>query len=1334
TMQEVTDNNGSAAFKVKESLPATKIEVVVEKMGYMPFKWEKLVDGNIARIMPASVSVSLNTDSKTQEKILLSIENKSGADLLVKSARFLGSFGGILDEATMNANASTIIGRTIKTKDQLDFALNAVLSQNAEELMQRNLELTGSIEIIVSVPRYGFDYALVVPFKANVLLGGLPENAPCISISGPNVPDWSVATINDIARTEIKISNICTSNGKPIDLENLQAKLTWASGSKKAGTVEISITSPGGSTVTKILKPGLWTKLFEGFKNELNLGTYDGIITFKPLPEYAGETASFTIEIDGQTKTDKGLAFVGADSKIDAKILIVDLKGCIKYPKEKVVIKPNEKEAKITIDANNCNMNLSVWLCKDDPRCRGGTDDGGITLIPYEELKFTKAEKSHTVTVYREQIPGQYGITVHAKAPDMDYQQIGTIDVIVEPTEREYFSMSRYEFMITDSTNWKDSADLINRMWVEDVNITAKLCTACKDTKNLPDYCVMNKALEKATLEKPGFWIHFFISVGVGLTAGAGCAIEAAKVSGGNPWVWGAAAVICAIGSALATFFTISGADCDIQMATYPFKDYVVNLPNDLKSLKVIGLSYDVNLGTDERSNYGKKEQILPILFESKNKNTSEKGGYGILEIKAIEHIHGDPTHMNPRMDRNKADFGVFNVPDTDIKEYSQKIHLKFITDTNMGEKLIKSGAKSCSFGTKSGFTGEEIAPKVKLDWSWNAIEWNSCDTDNEKAIYCDAVQHSIALSKRLNMLEEFFKANGYSFACPTHPKSKATESIINSTNEKQSSRSVSIGKVGASKIEYSVNNVRLSVVLRVKVENKTADEQNAKVKFILKNKDLVKDCEKDVTVGSNASSNVECSFENLVANDDPYFGSAAVVDSSKGDADKEAVTVAFMLQGSNKECWIPYSTRKVEGEPALLYFIDRNIKNWGSYVNTKEINWPSGWPGSNTQEKIAFLKKLIEFEALLIRDAYPDSFKADFAEYYTKETFLEVPSWFSSSSGFKEYFLNKDAIEFETNDSSKKLPGPGKYRIFLEIDFNNNFAFFSEGKTNAKVHVKYSKISNPEPDSLFYYWPIDGEIGLKTGRNGYGSTYENGNKPIIIGTYSGRELKTDAKSTNALVKVSTNLVDKFEHVNLDPKTRGNLLSAKISENGLSLTFSPNTASFIIMKVSDNGDNPIYAKYQLLADGAKIDCGETLAYWDGIGNCSSFSGEPLNEIRNHPDDHLGDRTYGLQWANNGKAKSIYLNTTLFVPHSKEFELRSASSNVVFLDKGLSQNTSYNLKSTENPSVSSIQGLLSMMKQGLLCVSAENNEMQIWWNPQSLDYSTAVEILAKRPCE
>ncbi|MCX8190452.1 MAG: carboxypeptidase-like regulatory domain-containing protein [Candidatus Diapherotrites archaeon] len=1335
TLQEITDNNGLVSFKIKESFPKTKIEVLVEKMGYAPFRWEKSVDGNIAKITPESISVNLNTDSKTQEKIILSIENRVGSDLLVKSARFTGGFNGILDEASMNANATTIVGKTIKTKDQLDFALNFLLSQNAEDLMQSNVDLNGAIEIIVSVPRFGADYALVVPFKAKVSLGGLPENAPCISLSGPNVPDWSVATINDTARTEVKISNICISNGKPIDLENLQAKLTWASGSKKAGSIEISINSPDGSTVTKILKPGIWTKLFDGFKNELNSGTYNAVITFKPLPDYAGETASFTIEIDGQTKTDKGLAFVGSDSKIEAKILIIDLKGCIKYPKEKITIKPNEKEAKIKIDANGCNTNISVWLCKDDPKCRGGTEEGGITLIPYEELKFTKTETSKSVTVYREQIAGQYGITVHAKAPDMDYQQIGTIDVVVEPTEREYFSMSRYEFTLTNSTNWKDSTDLINKMWVEDVNITAKLCTACQNPKKLPDYCIMNRALEKSTLDKPDWWVNVAISLGVGLTAGAGCAIAAAEAKIVDPTALIIIAGACFLGSALATYFTISGAECDVQMATYPFMDYVVNLPDDLKGLKVMGKPYDVNLGSDERSSYKKREQILPISFENKGKDSSDKSGYGILEIKAIEHIHGDPTHTNPKMERNKADFGLFNVPDTETKEYSQKIHLRFITNANFSEKLTKAGAetKSCSIGTKSGFTGDGLVPKIKLDWSWKTIEWNFCDADNENAAYCDAVQHSIALTKRLKMLDDFFKANNYSFECPAHPKNKATQSIIDSTNEKESSRSVSIGKVGVSKVEYSANNISLSVVLRAMVENKTADEQSTKIKFLLKNQALAKECEKETIVGSNSSVTVECLFENLVANDDPYFGSAAAVDSSKGNADKKAVTVAFVLQSKNSDCWLPYSTRKIEGKPALLYFIDRNIRNWGNYVNVKEINWPAGWPGSNAQEKIAFLEKLIEFDTLLVRDAYPNSLKSDFVEHYTKETFMDVPTWFSGSSGFKEYFLDKDAIEFETGDSTKKLPGPGKYRIFLEINFNNNFAFFREGKTNAKVRVKYSKISSPEPDSLFYYWPIDGEVGLKTGRNGYGSTYENINKPIIIGSYGGRELKTDSKSSNALVKVSTNIVDKFEYVNTDPKTRGNLLSAKISENGLSINFSPNTASFVIMKVSNNEENPIYAKYQLFSGGAKINCGDTLAYWAGIGNCTSFSGEPIKEIKNQPDEHFGESTYGLQWPNNGKASSVYLSTILFVPSNKEFELRSASRNVIFLDKELSQNASYNLKSTHSHAVRSIDELLNMMKQGLLCVSAESNEMQIWWNPESTDYSTAAEILSKRGC-
>ncbi|MEM4662517.1 MAG: hypothetical protein QXM75_00670 [Candidatus Diapherotrites archaeon] len=1330
-VQQLTDANGLAVFKLVESLPNTRVEITAEKMGYSPFKKVITIDSNVARVVPESVSVSLNTSSKTEEKIVLSLENKSGSELLLKSVRFVGNFYDILDEKTMNANATTVVGQKVKPKDQLDFALKVLLSPNAESLLQSNTQISGSIEIIVLVQKHSLTYTFVVPFTANVSLGGLPENAPCISLSGPNVPEWNIATVDNLAKTEVKLSNLCVSNGKPVDLENLQAKLTWASNSKKAGAVEITINSPGGATVTKILRSGVWTKLFDKFENELRSGTYSTIITFKPGEEYKGETAIFTIEFDGQIKTDKGLVFVGADSKINANILIVNLKDCIRYPK-KIVLKPEQNETTMTIDANSCNINISVWLCKDDPRCRGGTKEGGITLVPYEELKFTKNETSKTITIHREQIPGIYGITLYAKAPETEYQYIDTIDTIIEPGKGQYFSMNRYEFILTAQTNWKDSANLINKMWVEDVNITAKLCTACREGEELPEYCVMNKALQRATLDKPGFWVNVAVAAGAGLLAGVTCATQ------GGFW----AGVLCFVGAAITTFFTISGAQCDVQMATYAFMDYVINLPSDIKRLEVLELPYDVALSKEEgESNYSKKEQIVTINFENNTNRAAEKGEYGILEIVVNEHIHGDPTHLNPKMERDKADFGVFNVPDTETREYSQKVHLRFVTNSNIGDKLKSiSGLKGCSLGTKTGYLAEDVSPKVKLDWRWDSIDWNSCDAENESAIYCDAVQNSIALTKRLYMLEEFFKANDYYFACPKHPRSVLSEGISKSTTDGKSTAIIRSNEVGISNLDYKLNASRTAVTLSATIENKTSEDQKLRVKFLLKSSDYAKECEKEINVVKNTVTTVECLFDNLdKGKNDVYFGLAYITQCSRGCNTSKEVTVAFTISADNGECWIPYSTKKIEGVPALFYFIDRNLSNWNEYVNVKEIKWPSGWPGSTVQEKIQFLKKLLEFDALLIMDGYTEDFKSDFAEYYTTQTFFEVPFWFKNSGGFKEYFISQNALAFETGNPERKLLGPGRYHVFLEIDFNNSFSFFRNNKPNALVKVKYSKISPPEPESLFYYWPIDGEVGLKSsnGRIGYGSGYENTSKPITISNYGGIELRTEGSKGAPLVKVRTEIIDDIKYTNVDPKTRGNILSGTIKENELLLRFSPNTASIAIMKVSDQTskklDEKLTASYKLLENGKTTDVGDNLAYWNWIESCKSSENESLSEILNYPDKKLEPETYGLEFDRGMEIRNDFFSSVFFSPQGKNYVLTSASPNVKFLDQQLSEHIAHNLKGAENPEVGSIKELIEKAKEGLLCVDANDNSMSLWWNPKALKENSVINVLTRRSC-
>jgi hypothetical protein len=1044
-MQKTTDAEGLANFEVPDSYPGTKLTIEVEKIGYMPVSVTMLVDENAARVLPEYLHLSLDTISKTEESIPISIENISGTTLTIKQIRFVGNFKGLLDEATMNANASMHAGKTVASLESLDIALKVILSKEAERLLQSNESLTGNIEIVVYATQYNSEYALLIPLTVEINLGDLPDNSPCVSISGPEIPEWRVTTINNMARAEFEISNLCVKGGKAIDLENLKVKLDWAEHSKRAGIIEIAITAPDGTTVSKVLKPGRWEKLFSTFKN-VDYGTYKGVITFTPGQGYVGETASFTIHIDGQTKTAKGLKFVGADATINASILILNLKDCINYPKEKVVMSADQEEITFTIDANMCNTDVFVVLCKDDSKCRGGTQEGGITLMPTEEIKLSKVEPSKTVTVYRESIPGQYGITVYAKTAETDYEHVGTIDLIVEPESYKYFSLSRYEVTLSNSTNWYDSVELINKMWTEKVDITAMLCTACKDPEKLPDYCIMNKALEQSAKEREPDAGKILAAASVGTSAGY-LTIEALSAVGAGTL----ATVVLPLAIGILVFWGVmallEGPQCNTELATYPFQDYVINLPEDIKSLALQYVPFNVSYGDEKEQNYSENMQIIPLKFENNARKQSEEPKYGILEIKAREHIHNDPTHQKPEMSRDKADFSDFNVPDTEVREYSQKFHLKFNTKESFGTKMLAvEGAEKCMLGTKVGITGEKALPKIKLDWGWKAIEWDSCDADNEQAVYCDATQFSIALSKRLHMLDEFFRANNYKFECPTHPYKKGLEELVGKVNKEKSQQEVETGKIGASKIELELNKSSATARLIATVENKTAEEQTAKVQFILKKDGYSKECNKEIVVEANDQALADCTFENLERSDtQAYFASATVVEASADSVDTNSVVLGFIFASQQEGCWLPYSTKKIEGRPALLYFIDRNIQNWQNYVNVKEIKWPEDWPGGTVQEKIEFLKKLIEFDVLLMKDGFSADFQKDFAEYYRGQTFFEVSNWFTKQEGMQAYFANPEIMRFVVGEGTSTLPGPGKYHIFLDMNFNRGFAFFRE-------------------------------------------------------------------------------------------------------------------------------------------------------------------------------------------------------------------------------------------------------------------------------------------------
>lgn len=52
-----------------------------------------------------------------------------------------------------------------------------------------------------------------------------------------------------------------------------------------------------------------------------------------------------------------------------------------------------------------------------------------------------------------------------------------------------------------------------------------------------------------------------------------------------------------------------------------------------------------------------------------------------------------------------------------------------------------------------AGKTGPGAAPKIKYEWEFDDIEYDTCDANNSEAIYCDATQFTISLVKRLEQI-----------------------------------------------------------------------------------------------------------------------------------------------------------------------------------------------------------------------------------------------------------------------------------------------------------------------------------------------------------------------------------------------------------------------------------------------------------------------------------------------------------------------------------------------------------------------------------------------------
>lgn len=704
-------------------------------------------------------------------------------------------------------------------------------------------------------------------------------------------------------------------------------------------------------------------------------------------------------------------------------------------------------------------------------------------------------------------------------------------------------------------------------------------------------------------------------------------------------------------------------------------------------------------------------------------------------------------------------------------KEVKQNFHVQFnnISPFDQVTPDVPGYNQECIAFTPpgvTGITGVEALPRIKLEWGWSnqAVAYNSCDFDNDATgIYCDAVQHSISLLKKTQVIREFLEKNGANLRCP---------SITNAFEGK--TQEIGTDDIGIESIIPNVRGSDVNVVVTVKNQAVVNEPRSAQLTILFKNgaDNSTQSCERDVNVLYKEEES--CSFR--APNATNYTISAKLENISgcntttcDSNPNNNSISTSILIgPAAQTICPTPQQLSTMSANDIAAVY---NTKNLPRFIEQSEregieLDYENQVvPGLNKDKFI----KILASDARLIQDGYSTDFQMDF-DHYSQTTIFNAPEYYtigsigSDNMGLSRMF--KDSANWKFNigstDGTQTLPGPGIYNTEILIGFDNpSWRFFStDGKVSTKTNIIMRKSSTTGKGQLsdqivpFYYLPFDGKVGTlegDNGRTGYGLDF--------IGEAIKVDNQSDGLTTNSIqsstpfseqgvVTVTASL--NFLKINQGEwaDIRGQVLRVTRLPTP-EISFSPSYATPLFLSLNNNAGEPC-ALYNLATiNNSLVYTGTKSTDWWGVGaNCKDFFGQsvfddtrfPLQDISNATtgnfkticSSQINPGTYGIEWSGPQVERGVVnLKTIFYTPQSNSNSIQlytvsdygrligqSVEGNLVPLNgvQGMRKN---------NPGdrINSIQDVFDLVKNKQVCVSSSPSEVKFWWNPTAIFRTT-----------
>ncbi|MEM4257123.1 MAG: hypothetical protein QXD98_02065 [Candidatus Diapherotrites archaeon] len=418
--------------------------------------------------------------------------------------------------------------------------------------------------------------------------------------------------------------------------------------------------------------------------------------------------------------------------------------------------------------------------------------------------------------------------------------------------------------------------------------------------------------------------------------------------------------------------------------------------------------------------------------------------------------------------------------------------------------------------------------------------------------------------------------------------------------------------------------------------------------------------------------------------------------------------------------CYIQDFSEFLDNKPALAVLIEANKDN---------ISWTSEIPDLKTFEE------MIMFKGLLMKDSFSEDFIRDFALHYSSQRFFDTDKWFtelglgnSKKYGIADLFFSNKISFSNKGFESYALPSPGVYEVYLKLAFENGKRFFKDsGEPNVNVRVELEFLNEPEFNSIFYYLPFNGNVGLTNNsfdRQNYGVAFEG--DEILIDS-STQPLKSLNSSPSNAPKVEIEKDTSFFGLNASSKTRGVLLGVERTSDGAKVRFSPSYAMPIIMKVQSEKGKENSAFYSFSSSDQTVDVGFVSSYWSGFGNCLDPQGNIVyKSFEEKPDRAASQEDYVNDWKNSyavdfGFAQyngDTYLKTIYYTNPKESFSLKAQSQNVSFITQYYSGNE-VSLSNNQEKQVQTMQDIFKLVEAKEVCVTGFGQKTEFFYNPKAI---------------